>query len=260
MPIGQLNIHVIQGAVSPLGIASQKLWVDSVNGVTGSAGGAIDAIDGQNSGDNDVSNTAGVGTRPVLADSTINSGAYMFKGGTKNGIHGESGGDWLSFDGSSTAANSQCATAMTVFHVSRHTNSNSSPTNAYSTPLTILGSIDATTYTSVGFSGGTPRFITWGGGSYLTYNATASGLNDGTPHSVGWVYSGTNLKCYVDGILDSSQTVTAYQTTNGANSITGGAGVVDGFQGGIAEVMFWDAALSQAQISFLHSRAVGLWF
>jgi hypothetical protein len=63
----------------------------------------------------------------------------------------------------------------------------------------------------------------------------------------------------INGVQDSTQTVTAYQATNGFNAI-GGHGNVDGFVGGIAEVMVWNTPLVAAQVKQLHNRAVATWF
>ncbi len=249
------------GARAPLTMPTLKLWVDSVTGVSGSSGGAVDSVSDQSPAANNLSNTSGAGSRPVWADATTNAGADMFKSGTKNGFHFEAGGDWLSLSGLDTATAFICPNAMTVFHTSRHTNVNTVPTNGNNTPLNIIGTVGSTVtlYTNVGFSAGKPQFMTWTGSAYVFYSATRTNLNDGNPHDVCWVYSGTNLSCYIDGALDSTQAVAAYQTTNGFNGL-GGNTNTDAWEGGLAEVMVWNDVLTPAQVSSLHTRAVSLWF
>jgi hypothetical protein len=245
---------------NPLSLSSLQFRMDVQTGVVGTVDSAIDSIADQSAFLRKISNTSGAGSRPVWG-LTVNAGTNSFSSGTKPGLDLESGTDWLSTTGLDTAANFVCPTAMTVWHVTRQSAGTTSVNNAANTPQNVLGTVGSTvtTHTSVGFSGGTPRFMAWNGASQTTYNGTTTALSSGNPVSVCWVYSGTTLVCYVNGFKDSIQSVTAYQSTNGFNGI-GGHGNTDGLIGAIAEVMVWDAALTAAQVSQLHNRAVQQWF
>jgi hypothetical protein len=248
------------GPGSPLRLNSLQFRIDAETRIAGTVDSALDSVGDQSTFARNVSNTAGAGSRPVWS-LTVNAGANSFSSGTKHGIDLEGGSDWLSTTGLDTAPNFTCPTAMTVWHVTRHTTVGVTPTNAANCPANVIGTVGSTitTNTSVGFSAGTPRFMAWNGASQTTYNGTSTTCNSGSPVSVCWVYSGTTLICYVNGAPDSSQTVTAYQAANGFNGI-GGHGNVDGIIGAIAEVMVWNALLTAAQVKQLHSRAATLWF
>jgi hypothetical protein len=248
------------GASDPYKLPSLQFCVDAETGVSGTVDSALNSILDQSTFLRTVSNTAGAGTRPVWS-LAVNAGANSFSSGTKHGIDLESGADWLTTTGLDTAPLFTCPTAMTVFHTTRHNTVGVTPTNAQNCPQNVIGCIGSTTVTrtSVGFSAGTPRFITWDGAAYQTYNGTATTGNNNAPHTVCWVYSGTKLTCYFDGVLDSTQTVAAYQATNGFNGIGGHAGT-DGLIGAIAAVAVWNAALSPAQIKLIHNRDAIRWF
>lgn len=246
--------------INPNSISGIKLWIDSESNVGGANDSALDSLGDKSIALNNLSNTSGTGTRPVWS-LTTSGGTSSFKSGTKHGIDLESGGDWLSTSGLDTAINFTCNTALTVFHVTRSSATNSTASTSPNTPLNILGKLGSTgtAYTSVGFSSGTARYITWEGAAFVTYNSIRTNINDGTPHTVCWTHSGTTLICYIDGILDSTQTTGTYQSTNGFNGI-GGRGNTDGFIGGIAEIIIWNNVISLNQVKQLHSRAKSLWF
>jgi hypothetical protein len=253
--------RIIRPAVGdPLKLPTLAFRIDSETSISGTVDSALDSVGDQSTFARNISNTSGAGSRPVWA-LTVNAGANSFKSGTKHGIDLEGGTDWLSLTGLDTAATFTCPTAMTVWHVTRQSAGTTTTNNAANTPQNVLGTVGTTvtTHTSVGFSGGTPRFMAWNGASLSTYNGTTAALSDGSPHSVCWVYSGTTLICYVDGVQDSSQTVTAYQSTNGFSGI-GGHGNTDGLIGAIAEVMVWNATLTASQVKQIHNRAVTTWF
>lgn len=249
------------GTIEPNAISGLKLWLDSETNISGTTNGAIDAIGDRSSAANNVSNTSGAGSRPVWADLNTGPENHMFSSNTKHGIHFEAGGDWLSLTGLDTATPFTCPTAMSVFHTSKHINGNNAPNVANNTPLNILSTVgfSATLYTNVGFNAGQAQFMTWTGAAYVFYSSVRTDLNDNQPHTVCWSYSGTTLTCFIDGVLDSTQAVAAYQTTNGFNGL-GGNGNNDAYQGGVAEVMVWNAALNSNQARQLHNRAKGLWF
>jgi len=250
--------------VNPSNYGGMKLWIDSIDGVTGFPNNAIDIIIAQPPTTNNVSNTSNTGTRPVWAfkDLFYAFGDLAFKKGVKPSIHLEGGGDWLSLDGLATATAFTCPSGITIFHTTKHGNPESVPSNSDNSALNVLTTISTsnTLNTNVGFNAGQPAYLTNEGGTMVQYLATRTDLTDNMPHNVCWTHVGTTLTCYIDGVLDSTQTTaTSYNTNSGFNGI-GGRNAVDGFRGGIAEVMVWDNVLTETQIISLDVRGKALWF
>lgn len=82
--------------------------------------------------------------------------------------------------------------------------------------------------------------------------STSGDYGDGNWHMLTCVYDGTNVKIYLDGVLENSASLTGNIKTSNQNITIGGLGA-DDFVGTLDEVGFWSKDLSEDEISQLYN-------
>lgn len=129
--------------------------------------------------------------------------------------------------------------------------------NALSNDRTIVSKYNGTTGYRVYLSTNNKLVVTWTGGTSLTSITT---LPNNVWHNIAIILSGSSMKLYIDGVLDSTVT-TAVPTTN-TNVFSIGAeyrnksDIRNHFKGDLDEIRLWNKALSIAQVKFIINQEI----
>lgn len=175
-----------------------------------------------------------------------------FKSSTKHSINMSAGAP-LSF------APFSLPDGVTFLSVVRYNSTRSVSSTSGSTPINIFSHVDANNILNVGFSAGSPQYSYKVSGSYVVSTSSNNTCNNDKYHCVVWTHDlSNNLRCYVDGILTNSFTVT-YNPACQVSHIGVGYGGLDHFTGEIAEAMIFSGVLSDSQVRSISQRACSLW-
>lgn len=126
------------------------------------------------------------------------------------------------------ASKETLASGRHCFAVAKWTSTDTTPTTAGLTPLTVLGDQSGTVYGTFGFSGEDLLEVGYDDGTaaWEPTSTTAAGLNDGAPHLVGVTHTHNDCKLYADSTTPAATSSNAYYNTsfNGWTCIGGGYG------------------------------------
>ncbi|TBX70431.1 T9SS type A sorting domain-containing protein [Flavobacterium silvisoli] len=129
--------------------------------------------------------------------------------------------------------------------------------NSLSNDRTIAAKHDGTTGFRMYLSSDNKINASWSGGTGITSSVA---LPNSEWHNIAVTYNGSNIKLYIDGVLDTTVT-SAAPTTNTASFSIGAeyrskSVTTNHFKGGIDEFRLWNKALSQAQIRFIMNQEI----
>lgn len=154
-------------------------------------------------------------------------------------------------------------TGLSAYVVSKFTSSDTTTSDGYDVPLTIIGNSTATAVNSMGFSAGTLAYQEYfSGTTHLYTKAVSVTLNDGQPWLAGWTHitggANGNLRYYVGmntGATNQTGNVPYDTVNNGYNSIGRGRTADNGFEGDLGAVIIVKGTMNATNRAKLHKWA-----
>ena len=98
----------------------------------------------------------------------------------------------------------------------------------------------------------------------VSQNSTTS-VNDGSWHHVLYTYDGTNMKLYIDNVLEDTDAIASAYAGTATLTIGSDFGTANDFEGAIADIKIWEKELSSAERttnyngSLISDKLVGWW-